>query len=116
MFPGRFDKQDEKDQLLAEIELYIIFKFNRILTESDIDNNGIWSQLQQQIQNQVTNVNGWKIDIITSTILFFFRRKWFTFYKIMFRYSTTLNVENDDKNCFISSILASVHFCKKKSS
>ena len=37
VFSARFDKQDEDDQALAEIELYIYFNIDRKLTESDID-------------------------------------------------------------------------------
>ena len=49
MFSTRFDKQDEDDQVLDEIELYINLSINRNLTESDIDER---SQLEQKIENQ----------------------------------------------------------------
>ena len=49
MFSTRFDKQDEDDQVLDEIELYINLSINRNLRESDIDER---SQLEQKIENQ----------------------------------------------------------------
>ena len=44
-FSARFVKQDEEDQVLEELELYINLNFNRNLTETDIDHIDVRSQL-----------------------------------------------------------------------
>ena len=44
VFSARFDKQDEDDQVLDEIEFYIILNINHSLTQSDIDNIDVRSQ------------------------------------------------------------------------
>ena len=51
-FSASFYKIIEEDQRYNEIELYIILNINHNLTESDIDNIDVRSQLEHQIQNQ----------------------------------------------------------------
>ena len=61
VFSARFDKQDEDDQVLDEIELYINLKYHKNSTQSDIDNNDVRSQLKKkQIENQETKDSGWR--------------------------------------------------------
>ena len=64
MFSASFYKINEEDQRNNEIELYINLKINSNLTESDIDNMDIRSQLEQQIQVQETKESGWIFDKI----------------------------------------------------
>ena len=52
LFSKSFYKINEEDQRNNEIELYINLKINHILTESDIDNIDVRSQLEHQIQIQ----------------------------------------------------------------
>ena len=52
MFSARSDKQDEEDQVLDEIEFQNIIHFSENLTEPDIVNIDVGSQLKEQIQNQ----------------------------------------------------------------
>ena len=58
VFSARFDEQDEDDQVIDEVELYINLNNYRNSTESDIDNIDFKSQLQQEIQNQETKNSG----------------------------------------------------------
>ena len=58
LFSARFYKIDEEDQRNNEIELYINLKINHNLTESDIDNIDVRSQLEHQIQIQDTKAFG----------------------------------------------------------
>ena len=51
VFSARFDKQDEDDQVLEELELYFTLNIFRNLTESDFDNIDIESQLDHKFQN-----------------------------------------------------------------
>ena len=48
---ARFDKQDEDDQVLEELELYFNLNIFRNLTESDFDNIDIESLLDHKFQN-----------------------------------------------------------------
>ena len=56
VFLARFDKQNQNDQVLEEVELYNNLKNNRNLTESHFGNNDVRSQLEQQIHNQETKI------------------------------------------------------------
>ena len=108
-------KVNEEDQRNNEIELYINLKINHNLTESDIDNIDVRSQLERQIQNQETKESGWIIDKINSMKISFYKTTELngSFYvKIPLRSNATLNIQNNDKYCFIWSILASLHPCE----
>ena len=52
VFSARFDKQDEDNQVLDEMEIYKTLNNIRKLTESDIDTFDVRSELEQQVQNQ----------------------------------------------------------------
>ena len=51
-FSASFYKINEEDQRNNIIELYINLNINQILTESDIDNSDVRSQLEHQIESQ----------------------------------------------------------------
>ena len=52
VFSARFDKQDEKNQVLDETEIFINLNINQNLTESDLDEIDNKSPLEPQIQQQ----------------------------------------------------------------
>ena len=60
VFSTRFDQQDDHDQKLDENDLFINLKINQKLTQSDIHNIHIRSQLESQIQNQEMKDSGWQ--------------------------------------------------------
>ena len=62
LFSASFYKINEEDQRNNHIELYINLKINNNLTESDIDNIDIRSQLENQIQIQELKESGWIFD------------------------------------------------------
>ena len=62
LFSASFYKINEEDQRYNEIELYMNLKINHNLTESDIDNIDVRSQLEHQIQIQETKESGWIFD------------------------------------------------------
>ena len=64
MFSAKFDKQDEYDQVLDEIELYNNLNTNKNSTESDLDNTDSRYRFAQQIQNHETKESGWRFDKI----------------------------------------------------
>ena len=65
-FSASFYKIIEEDQRYNEIELHINLNINHNLTESDIHNIDIRSQLEHQIQNQEMKESGWIFDKINS--------------------------------------------------
>ena len=114
VFSARFDKQDEDGQLLDEIELFINLKMNYNITPSDIDNIDIKSPLEHQIQKQEMKDSGWRFDKINSMTIYFYETTEMNgsnYIKIPLRSNAILNVENNDKYCFLWSILAWLHPC-----
>ena len=115
LFSASFYKINEEDQRNNEIEKYINLKINHDLTESDIDNIDIKSQLEHQIQVQEMKESGWIFDKINSMKLSFYKTTELngtSYVKIPLRSSALLNIQNNYKYCFIWSILASLHPCE----
>ena len=109
MFSAKFHEQEEEDQLLDEVELFISLKNNRNLTQSDIDYNDARSQLERQIQNQETTDGGWRFDKFVSATIFFYKTTELNgsrYVKTPMRTSVFLNIQNDDKFCFIWPVLS----------
>ena len=114
VFSARFDKQDEDDQLLDETELFINLNINQNLTQSDLDNINITFRLERQFQQQEMKDSGWRFDKINSKTTYFYKTNQMdgsNYIKIPLRSNAILNIENNDKYCFIWSILASLHPC-----
>ena len=85
------------------------------LTESDIDNIDVRSQLEHQIQMQELKDSGWIFDKINSMKISFYKTTELngtSYVKNPLRSNAILNVQNNDKYCFIWSILASLHPCE----
>ena len=115
LFSASFYKINEEDQRDNHIELYINLKINHNLTESDIDKIDIRSQLEDQIQMQELKESGWIFDKINSMKISFYKTTELngsSYVKIPLRSSAILNNQNNDKYCFIWSILASLHPCE----
>ena len=114
VFSARFDKQDENNQVLDETELVINLNINHNLTRTDIDNIDIRSPLEHQIQQQEMKDSGWRFDKINSMTIDFYKTNEMNgsnYIKIPLRSNAILNVENNDKYCFLWSILAYLHPC-----
>ena len=73
LFSASFYKINEEDQRNNEVEIYINLKINHHITESDIDNIDVRSQLEQQIQNQEMKESGWIFDKINSMKISFYK-------------------------------------------
>ena len=115
IFSASFYKINEEDQRNNEIEIYIILKINQNLTESDIDNIDVRSQLEHQIQIQETEESGWIFDKINSMKISFYKTEELngtSYVKIPLRSNAILKVQNIEKFCFVWSILASLHPCE----
>ena len=59
LFLASFYKINEEDQRSDKIELFNNLKINNKLTETDINNIDVKSQLEHQIQFQETKESGW---------------------------------------------------------
>ena len=109
VFLARFDKLYEDDNTLDETELFINLNINHNLTESDISKLNIRSPLKFQIQNQEMKDSGWRFDKIISMTIYFYKTQELngcSYVKLPLRSNAILNIQNDDKYCFIWSILA----------
>ena len=114
VFSARFDKQNEDNQVLDETELFINLNRNYNITQSDIDNIDIRSPLEHQIQKQEMKDSGWRFDKINSMTVYFYETtemNGLNYVKIPLRTNATLNIEKNDKYCFVWSILAWLHPC-----
>ena len=114
VFSARFDKQDEDGQLLDETELFINLNMNHNLTQSDLNNINITTSLEHQIQQQEIKDSGWRFDKINSMTIYFYETNemnGLNYVKIPLRTNAILNIENNDKYCFLWSILAWLHPC-----
>ena len=92
--------------------MFINLNVNNNLTETDIDNIDVKSQLEHQIQVQETEKSGWFFDGINSTKIRFYKTgesDGSTYVKIPLRSNALINIKNIDEYCFIWSILASLH-------
>ena len=82
---------------------------NHNLTESDLDKIDVRSPLEHQIQQHEMKDSGWRFDKINSTTVFFYKTgemNGSNYVKIPLRSYAILNIENNDKYCFLWSILA----------
>ena len=115
MFPARFDKLDENNQVLDETEIFFNLNNNHNLTETDNDISDIKSPLEHQIQQQEIKDSGWRFQKINSMIIYFCKTgemNGSNYIKNRSRSNAILNIENVDKNCFLWSKLAYLHPCK----
>ena len=111
-FSARFDKQDENNQVLDDIEIYINLNINQNLTESDFVRFHIKSSLGNQVQKQESKYSGCRFDKIISRIFYFLKtneRICSSYVKVPLRSPAILIFENDDEYCFIWSVLAHLH-------
>ena len=114
VFSARFDKQNEENQVLDETELFISLNINHNLTQTDIDNIDIQSPVEHQIQQQEMKDSGWRFDKINSMTIYFYQTgimNGSNSVKIPLRSNAILNIENNDKCCFLWSILVYLHPC-----
>ena len=112
VFSARFDKQNEDNQVLDETELFINLNINHNLTQTDIDNIDVKSPLEHQIQQPEMKDSGWRFDKINSMTIYFYKTTELNgsnYVKIPLRSNAILNIENNDKYCFLWSILAYLH-------
>ena len=114
VFSARYDKQDEVGQLLEGTEFFINLNIIQNLTQSDLGKIDIRSPLEHQIQRQKLKDSGWRFDKVNSKTINFYKTTEMNgsnYIKIPLRSNAILNVENNDKYCFLWSISAYIHPC-----
>ena len=114
VFSARIDKQDKDKQVIDETELIINLNINHNLTQTDIDNIDVKYPLEHEIQHQGMQDSGWRFDKINSMTVYFYKTgelNGSNYVKIPLRSNAILNIENNERYCFIWSILASLHPC-----
>ena len=112
VFSAKFDKQDEDNHVSDETDLFINLYNNHNLTQTDIDIIDVKSPLELQIQQQEMKDSGWRFDKINSMIIYFFKTgemNGSNYVETLSRSNAILKIENNDKYCFIWSILANLH-------
>ena len=65
--------------------------------------------LEQQIESQESKDSGWRSDKINSLTIYFYKTtdlKRSSYVRVPSRSSAIINIENDDKLCFLWSLLA----------
>ena len=94
--------------------MFINLKIKHNLTQSDLDNIDIKSPLVFQMQQQETKDSGWRFDKINSKTIYFCQTgvlNGSNYAKILSRSNAILNIEKNDKYCFLWSILANFYPC-----
>ena len=87
---------------------------NHNLTQTDIDKIDIKSPLEHQIQQQEMKDRVWRFDKIIPMTIFFYKTGELSgsnYMKNPLRSNAVLNIEKNDKYCFLWSIIASLHPC-----
>ena len=88
VFSAVFDKQNEDEK-----ELLIILNITHNLTQTDIDEIDVISQLKHKIHDEEMKDFDWQFYKINSMTVYFYNDS-----------NAILNVENIDKHCFLQSI------------
>ena len=97
------------------MELFINMNISHNLTETDIDILDFKSQKEHQIKFQETKDSGWIFDKINSRKIRFYKTGKLndsSYVKFLLRSNAILDNKNDDKYCFIWSVLAYLHPCE----
>ena len=116
-FSASFYKINEENQRSDEIELFINLNISNNLTETDINNIDDESQLEHQKQVQETKQSGWIFDKTNSMKIIFYKTgelNGSSYVKTPLRSNALINIKNNDKYCFLWSILAYLHPCKNE--
>ena len=97
---------------MSEIGVPITLSITEKLTQSELDNINIQWKLGKNIQSAEMKESGWKFQRITSMKISFYKSgelNGSSYKNVPLRSSAFLSIKNDDKCCFIWSILAKLH-------
>ena len=106
---------DWRYQRSDEIEIFINLNINHNSTEIDNNNLDVKSELEHQIQTQETKASGWIFDKSNSMKISFYKTgelEGSNYVEVQLRSSAFLNIKNDNKLCFLWSVLSFLHPCE----
>ena len=108
LISASFLKINEEDQRSDEIQFGNSLNIDHKSTETDINNIDVKSQLEHQIQLKERKGSGWIFDKFNSMNKGFYKigesNDW-SYVRIPLRSNAILNIQNNDKYCFLWSVL-----------
>ena len=110
-----FNKFEEDGGITKEAEMVVNINMVNNLTQSEIDIANIQWEVEARKQNLEMRDSGWDFQRVNSMTKSFYNTGYMdgsSYVKIPLRPSAILNIKNDDKYCFLWSILASVYPCE----
>ena len=110
-----FYKFEEDGDIKKEAEMTVNLNMTNNLTQSEIDNVNIQWDLEARKQNLEMQESGWVFQRVNSMTISFYNTgnmDGSSYVKLPLRSSAILNIKNDDKYCFLWSILAKIHPCE----
>ena len=93
----------------------INLKMTNSLTQSEIDDVNVQWDLESRKQNLEMRESGWVFQRVNSMTISYYNTgnmDGSSYVKVPLRSSAILNIKNDDKYCFLWSILAKLHPCE----
>ena len=113
-----FYKVEEDGDIRKEAEMTTTLNMTNNLTQSEIDNANIQWDVEARKQNLEMRESGWIFQRVNSMTISFYNTgnmDGSSYVKIPLRSSAIINIKNNDKYCFLWSILAFLHPCEKNS-
>ena len=110
-----FNKFEEDGDIRKEAEVVVNLSMINNLTESEIDNANIQWEVEARKQNLEMRESGWHFQRVNSLTISFYNTgnmDGSSYVIIPLRSSAILYIKNNDKYCFIRSILAKLHPCE----
>ena len=107
-----FYKFEEDGDIRKEAEMTVNLNMTNNLTQSEIDNVNVQWDLEARKQNLEMQESGWVFQRVNSMTISFYstgNMDGSSYVKVPLRSSAILNVQNDDKYCFLWSVLAKLH-------
>ena len=114
-FMTLFNKFEEDGDIRKEAEMSINLNMTNNLTQSEVDNVHIQWDLESRIQNLEMKESGWVFQSVNSMTISFYNTgnmDGSSYVKVPLRSSAILNIKNDDKHCFLWSVLAKLYPCE----
>ena len=113
-----FYEFEEDGDIRKKAKMSINLNMTNNLTQSEIDNVDIQWDLEARKQNIELQESGWVFQRVNSMTISFYNTDNMdgsSYVKIPLRSFAILNIKNDDKYCFLWSILAKLHPCENNS-
>ena len=110
-----FNKFEEDGDIIREAELTVTLNMINNLTQTEIEDVNIQWDVEARKQNLEMKESGWNFQRINSMSISFYNTgnmDGSSYVRIPLRSSAIINVKNDDKYCYIWSILAKLHPCE----